>query len=46
MLEKGGCTEIEIDYTAKTATFKAPAAMTDDMAAKAVGGRFSAKVHQ
>jgi hypothetical protein len=46
MLETGGAKEIEIDYAAKTATMKVPAAVTDDMATKAVSGRFTAKVHQ
>ena len=46
MLETGGAKEIEIDYAAKTATMKVPAAVTDEMATKAVRGRFTAKIHQ
>ena len=46
MLETGGAKEIKIDYSAKTATFDVPAAVTDEMLTKAVSGRFSAKVHQ
>jgi len=46
MLETGGAKEVKIDYAAKTATFQVPAAVTDEMATKAVSGRFTAKVHQ
>ena len=46
MLETGGAEDIEIDYAAKTATMKVPTAVTDEMATKALSGRFSAKIHQ
>jgi hypothetical protein len=44
MLEKGGCKDVKIDYAAKTATCTVPAAIKDEDIAKAVSGKFSAKV--
>ncbi len=44
MLKGAGCTEIEIDYSAKVATAKVPANVTDEQVAKAVSGKFSATV--
>ncbi len=46
MLETGGAKDIEIDYSAKTATMKIPSAVTDEMVTKAVSGRFTATVRQ
>ena len=44
MLEGAGCTDIEIDYSAKTASAKVPATVTDEQVAKAVNGKFTATV--
>ena len=44
MLEKGGCEDVKIDYAAKTATCKVPASVKDEDLAKAVSGKFSAKI--
>jgi len=44
MLEKGGCEDVKIDYAGKTVTCKVPAGMKDEEIAKAVKGKFSAKV--
>ena len=44
MLEKSGCEAVKVDYAAKTATVKVPAAVTDEMLAKGMSGPYSAKV--
>ena len=44
MLEGAGCTDVEIDYKAKTAKATVPANVTDEQLAAAVSGKFSAKV--
>jgi len=46
MLETAGCTDVKIDYKAKTASCTVPAAVTDEMIEKAVTGKFSADVKQ